>query len=112
VCVSGRGGQRLGEESAGGRKIPLLRDQHVDDLPELIDWVVQVDPPFSDLELSLIFEPAIHQNVSAWSGGVNQQWSKALHPAVDRDVPTAIVPWCECGTLAVDLRDSVVILIR
>jgi hypothetical protein len=29
--------QRLGEVLAAGRRIPLLRDQYVDDLPELVD---------------------------------------------------------------------------
>jgi hypothetical protein len=34
-----------GEEPAGGHQIPFLGYQHVDDLPELIDRPIQIDPP-------------------------------------------------------------------
>jgi hypothetical protein len=33
------------EESPGGRQVPLLGGQHVDDLPELINRPVQIQPP-------------------------------------------------------------------
>jgi hypothetical protein len=36
--------QRLGEESAGGREIPLLGNQDIDDLAELVDRPIQIDP--------------------------------------------------------------------
>jgi hypothetical protein len=36
------------EEPAGGRQIPLLGHEHVDDLAELVDRPVQVDSSFSD----------------------------------------------------------------
>ena len=36
--------QGAGEEPASSREIPLLGPQHVDDLPELIDRPVQIDP--------------------------------------------------------------------
>ena len=78
--------QRAGEEPAGGRQIPLLRDQHVDDLPELIDRTVEVDPPTGDLDIGFIGEPAIAQSVSARLGCVDHQGREALYPAVDRDV--------------------------
>jgi hypothetical protein len=39
--------------------IPLLRHQHIDDLPELIDRAVQGDPQTGDLDLCLVDEPAI-----------------------------------------------------
>jgi hypothetical protein len=42
-----------------GSLIPLLRHQHVDDLPELIDRVVQGDLPTGELDLGLVDEPAI-----------------------------------------------------
>jgi hypothetical protein len=29
--------QSAGEESPGGRQVPLFGDQHVDELPELVD---------------------------------------------------------------------------
>jgi hypothetical protein len=33
-----------GEEPAGGHQMPFLRHQHVNDLPELVDRAVEVDP--------------------------------------------------------------------
>jgi len=41
--------QGVGEESPGGRQVALLADQHVDDLPELVDGPIQINPPSSDL---------------------------------------------------------------
>src|SRR5919206_1731297 len=34
--------QGTGKESPGGRQVPLLGDQHIDDLPELIDGPVEI----------------------------------------------------------------------
>jgi len=78
--------QRAGEEPAGGRQISFLRDQHVDDLPELVDGAVQVNPPTGDLDVGFIGEPAIARGVSARPSRVDQQGREALYPAVDRDV--------------------------
>ncbi len=43
--------------------IPLLRHQHINDLPELIDRAIQGDSPTGDLDLGLglglVDEPAI-----------------------------------------------------
>ena len=36
--------QGTGKESPGGFQVPLLGDQHVDDLPELVDGPVQIHP--------------------------------------------------------------------
>ena len=41
--------QGTGEESPGGHHVPLLGDQHVDDLPVLVDGPVQIDPSSGDL---------------------------------------------------------------
>jgi hypothetical protein len=78
--------QHAGEEPAGGRQIPLLSHQHVDDLPELVDRAIEVDPPTSDLEIGFIGKPLIARGVSAGPGCVDHQGREALHPAVDRDV--------------------------
>jgi hypothetical protein len=43
--------ERLGEESASGREIPFLRDEDVDDLAELVDRSVQIDPSPGDFEV-------------------------------------------------------------
>jgi len=37
--------KRASEKPAGGRQIPLLRDQDVDDLAELVDGAVQGGRP-------------------------------------------------------------------
>jgi hypothetical protein len=78
--------QRVGDEPAGGRQIPLLRHQHVDDLPDLVDRPGEGDPPPSDLEVGFIGEPAISRAVSAGPGCVDQQRCEAVYPAIDRDV--------------------------
>ena len=36
------------EKAASGSQIPFFGDQNVDDLPELIDRSVQIDPPSGD----------------------------------------------------------------
>jgi hypothetical protein len=93
LCLVGRhlGGmcavaQCADEEPAGGRQIPFLRHQHVDDLPELINRAVQVDPPAGNLDVGFIGEPAIARGVSARPGCVDHQGREPLHPAVDRNV--------------------------
>ena len=72
--------QCAGEEPAGSRQIPLLRHQHVDDLPELVDRPVEVDPPPSDLGGGFIDEPPITRAVSAGPGCIDQQRCEALYP--------------------------------
>src|SRR5256885_5624314 len=57
--------QGAGEESPGGRQVPLLGDQHVDDLPELVDGPVEIHPPSRDLGVGLIDEPPIAYGVPA-----------------------------------------------
>jgi hypothetical protein len=75
-----------GEEPAGGRQIPFLGDQHVDDLPVLVDRPGQIHPPPSDLHIRLIHTPAITRCVPTGPCRVDQQWGEPLHPSVDRDV--------------------------
>jgi hypothetical protein len=48
-----------GEEPAGGRPVPLGRHQHVNDLPELVDRAVEIDPPPGNLDRRFIHEPSI-----------------------------------------------------
>jgi hypothetical protein len=75
-----------GEEPASGRQVPLLGDQHVDDLAELIDRPVQIDAPPGDLDICFVDKPAITWNVPARPCRVDQQRDKSLYPAIDRDV--------------------------
>ena len=46
--------ERAGEEPASGREIPFLCDEDVDDLAELIDRPIQIDPPPSDFYMGLV----------------------------------------------------------
>jgi hypothetical protein len=80
------GVQRPGEEVASSRQITLCRDQHIDNLADLIDGSVQVDSPAADLDIRFIDEPAISRDMSAGTGCVDEQRREPLHPTVDRDV--------------------------
>jgi hypothetical protein len=64
----------------------MLRDQNVNNLAELVDGSVQVDPPAADLDVRFIDEPAISRGMPARLGRVDEQWREPLHPTVDRDV--------------------------
>jgi hypothetical protein len=76
-------GESPGEEPAGGRQVPLLGHQHIDDLLELVDRAVEIDPPPDDLNLRFIDEPPIPNHVTTGSCGVDEQWGEPLHPAID-----------------------------
>jgi hypothetical protein len=75
--------ERTGEEPASGREIPLLRDEDIDDLPELVDRPVQVDSTSRDFDVGLIHEPPITGDVSARSCSVDEQRSEPRHPPID-----------------------------
>jgi hypothetical protein len=66
--------------------VPPWRDEHVDDLPELVDRAVDGAPLASHLHVGFVRVPAIANQVPTRPGGVGQQWREALHPPVDRDV--------------------------
>lgn len=78
--------ERAGEEPAGGREVPLLGGQDVDDLAVLVDGPVEVHPPSGDLDVGFVDEPPVTRNVPAGPRGVDEQWREPLDPAVDRDV--------------------------
>jgi hypothetical protein len=63
----------LGEEPTGGRPIPFLCGEDVDDLAELVDRSVQVNPPAGDFDVCLIDEPPIPWGVPARPCGVDEQ---------------------------------------
>jgi hypothetical protein len=68
-----------GEEAAGGHQIPFLGDQHVDDLPELINRPVQIDPPSGGFHIRLVHDPPVTGAVPAGAGRVDQQRREPLH---------------------------------
>ncbi len=59
---------------------------HVDDLPELVDRPVQIDPPSGDFYIGLVYEPPVTGAMPAGPGRVDQQRGEPLHPAIDRDM--------------------------
>ena len=79
----------VGEKPASGRQIPLARDQHIDDLAELVDRPTQIPLSPSNPHIRLSHKPAIAGGVPAGSGRVDQQRGEPLHPAVDRDMINA-----------------------
>ncbi len=93
-CLVGdhlRGRNRRGvdgafEEPSRRRHIPPWRDEHVDDLPELVDGAVDVAPPAGDPHVGFVHLPAGADPVAARPGGVGQQRREPLHPPVDGDV--------------------------
>jgi hypothetical protein len=46
--------ESLGKELAGGRQVPILRHQYVDDLAILVDRPVQVDPAPGNLHIRFV----------------------------------------------------------
>jgi hypothetical protein len=79
-------GKGLDEELLRGGRVPLLGEQHVDDLPVLVDRPVQVPPPAGHLDVGLIDEPPVTGRVPARSSGVGEQRREPLHPPVHRHV--------------------------
>jgi hypothetical protein len=103
LAERGRGGRRLvGDDlhgrdlggadgllqaaAGGGLGVALWRDEHVDDLPELIDRSIHVLPSTLDLHLGLVHEPTISHGVPARAGGLGDQAREPLDPPVDGDV--------------------------
>ena len=65
--------ENMGEEPAGGGQIAFRSGQHVDDLAELVDRPVQIDPLPGDLDIGFIDEPAIAWHVPVGSCRIDQQ---------------------------------------
>ena len=78
--------QRLGEEPSSRCAVPLLGQQHVDDLAVLVDGPVQVPPPAGDLDVGLVDEPPVSGGMPERASGVGEQRGEPLHPPVDADV--------------------------
>src|SRR5215217_7139538 len=74
------------EEPPGCLRVALESDEHVDDLPELVDRAINVPPLPSDLHIRLVHLPAIPDAMPAGPGGLGQQRREALDPPVDGDV--------------------------
>ena len=86
------GGPELGradgplKEPPGSRGISPRGDEHVDDLPELVDRAIEVAPLPGDPHLGLVHRPAISHGVATRSGSLGQQRREPKHPSIHRDV--------------------------
>jgi hypothetical protein len=65
-------GQGAGEERTRSMSIAALRNENVDDLPELIDRPVQVRPAAGNLDVGLVHEPPIAGCVPSGPGRVHE----------------------------------------
>jgi hypothetical protein len=74
------------EESPCGGGVALFGQQHVDNLPVLVDRPVEEPPSAGDLDVGLIDEPPVPGGAPDRAAGVGEQWGEPLHPPVDRDV--------------------------
>jgi hypothetical protein len=87
--------ERPAEEPAGSREISFLGHQYVEDLAELINHPVQIDPSSRDFDVCFIDEPPIARDVSAGSCRVDQQRGEPLHPPVHAQVINHDAPFCQ-----------------
>jgi hypothetical protein len=69
-----------------GLRVSARRDEHVDELPELVDRTVHIAPSAGDLHIGLVHLPAISHAMPARPGGLGQQRHEPQHPPVDGDV--------------------------
>ena len=74
------------EEPTGCGRITAGGDQHLDDLPVLIDGPVHLPPDTVDLHVRLVHQPTIARPAASKPGGVDQQRRARLYPSVDGDV--------------------------
>jgi hypothetical protein len=74
------------EEPARRGRIPAGRDQHVDDLPVLVDGPVDVAPDTVYPDICFVHVPPVARCVASEPGGVGQQRSEPLDPPEHRDV--------------------------
>jgi hypothetical protein len=65
--------QRSDEEPAGRLGVAARREQHVDDLPVLVDGPVDVAPDAVDLDVGLIDVPSVARAVASEPAGISQQ---------------------------------------
>jgi hypothetical protein len=74
------------KETSSGRRVAPWGDEHIDELPELVDRAVDVAPPAGDLHVGLVDPPTAPDRVAAGAGGLGQQRREPQHPSVDGDV--------------------------
>jgi hypothetical protein len=70
----------------GCGRLPVRRDEHVDDLPVLVDGPIHVPPDSIDPHVGFVDEPPPTRRVAGQPGRVGQQRRKPLYPPVHGDV--------------------------
>ncbi len=68
-----------GEEPSSRPNVTPSRDEHVDDLPVLVDSAIHVAPAACDLHIGLIDEPAIPDCMSTRAGSLGEEGRESLH---------------------------------
>jgi len=91
------------EEPPGGLLVPFRREQHVDDLAELVDRQVLVTPPAADLPIRLVVEPAPGSCRLTTSSVLDRgpivlgvQRNSALHSCGRKTAPTGVLHLQRC----------------
>jgi hypothetical protein len=72
--------------TTGCGRVATRRDEHIDDLAELIDGPVHGAPAAGDRQVGLVDLPAVADGVPAWSGSHGKQRRERLDPAEDGDM--------------------------
>src|SRR6266496_353940 len=83
------------EEPACGFGVATTREEHVDDLAELVDRPEQVAPGPSDLQVGLIDMPAIPDEVLSSPSGLRELRREPLDPPVDAHVVDLDAAFCQ-----------------
>jgi len=60
-------------------------DEHVDDLPELVDRAVDIASLPGDPHIGLVHSPAISHGAATRSASLGQQRREPKHPSIHRD---------------------------
>jgi hypothetical protein len=66
--------------------VAARREEHIDDLAELVDRTIDLAPAARDLQAGLVDLPAVSDDMPTRSGSLGKQRGEPQHPLVDRDV--------------------------
>jgi hypothetical protein len=72
--------ERVGEESVSGREVSFLCDEDVDDLAELVNRPIQIDPSSGDSDIRFVDEPPL-------TGGMPAESCASISSGVKRCTP-------------------------
>src|SRR5262249_1235877 len=75
---------RLGEAGSRAVQVAVLAQQHVHDLPVLIDGPIQIRPPATPPDVRLIAPPAAAELTGPMPAGLGEEWAEGVDPGQDR----------------------------